>query len=304
MVKINKNSIIYKKMSFCLLGLIYLLLKNKIKIINLKKPLKLNYRILVYSCCDEFYSHYIPIFCNTILRADKLKLVDIEIGTSLNNLSQNEEKAIDYLRKKYNYSKIIINYNTFIKNKTGIYYNNTKILHANSIRFITQPTIKNKYVYISDIDLFILVDNFYLNLIDDMTKRKNSYSNIVRSNSNFLTGLHFTEYDAYYPIPKQKNYLTVDEILLYNIVKSKGIKIDKKANYRPVFGIHASPSRTTVNTNKIIGWGAERYKSDWINYCKSNDFKYIYPLLDKFIINKIKMLNNYYGINITKYLRL
>ena len=269
---------------------------KKIKILYLTYS-NINYRVLVYSCCDELYSHYIPIFCNTILRADKLKKIDIEIGTSLNSLPKKEEQAINYLRKKYNKSKIIINYNAFIKNKTGFYYNDTKIQYPNSIRFISQPTIKNKYVYITDIDIFIFVENFYLNLIDDMKKRKSPYSNVVRPNTTRLTGLHFIEYDAYYPIPKQKNYLINDEMLLYNIVQSKGIKIDKTSNYRPVFGIHASPNRPTVYTSKIVGWGSEKYKYDWINYCKSSDFKYIYPLLDKYIVNKIKMLNNYYGIN-------
>lgn len=269
--------------------------KKKILYLNYSN---INYRVLVYSCCDELYSHYIPIFCNTILRADKLKIIDIEIGTNLNSLSKKEEKAINFLRKKYKNSKIIINYNAFIKNKTGFYYNETKIKYPNSIRYISQPTIKNKYVYLTDIDIFIFVENFYLKLINDMKKRKSRYSNVVRPNSIHLTGLHFTEYDAYYPIPKQKNYLINDEILLYNIVQSKGIKIDNTTKYRPVFGIHASPNRPTVYTSKIVGWGSEKYKYDWINYCKSSDFKYIYPLLDKYIVNKIKMLNNYYGINL------
>ena len=88
--------------------LIFLLLKKKTIIIN-KHNSNYNYRVLVYSCCDELYSHYIPIFFNTILRADKLKLIDIEICTNLYNLSEKEEKAINFLRKKYNYSKIIIN---------------------------------------------------------------------------------------------------------------------------------------------------------------------------------------------------
>ena len=160
-----------------------------------------------------------------------------------------------------------------------------------SIRFISQPTIKNKYVYITDIDIFVLVDNFYLSLINDMVKRKNKYSNIVRKNTTRLSGLHFTEYDAYYPIPKQKIYDINDEILLYNIVKSKGIKIDYKTKYRPLFGIHASPQRPNVSSLGKIGWGADKYKLNWINYCKSKDFKFIYPLLDHFIQKKILMLN-------------
>ena len=284
------------KFTYKIIIIIFLLLAKIIMTIFNMYNSNSNYRVLVYSCCDELYSHYIPIFLNTILRADKLKLIDIEICTNLYNLSEKEEKAIDFLRKKYSHSKIIINYNAFIKNKTGIYFNNTRIKYANSIRFVSQPTIKNKYVYITDIDILIFVDNFYLYLIDDMIKRKNRYSNIVRPNSCHLSGLHFTEYDAYYPIPKQKNYLICDEILLYNIVKSKGLKIDKNTKYRPVFGVHASPNRPHVYSDIIVGWGAENYKNDWINYCNSKDFKYIYPLLDKFILLKIKMLNNYYRI--------
>jgi hypothetical protein len=261
-----------------------------------------NERILVYTCCDEVYSHYIPIFCNTILRADKLKVVDIEIGINLNKLNDNEEKAMQFLRKKYYYSKIKINYNFFIKNKTGTYYKNIKV-RTNSVRFISQPSIKNKYVYITDVDMFIFVDNFYLELIDDMIKRRTNYSNLVRPNSHFLTGLHFTLYDAYYPIPKQKIYNINDEILLHNIVKSKGNLIDYKTQYRPYFGIHASPHRANVGLVGTVGWFAEQFKFKWIKYCKSNDFKFIYPLLNIFTKKKIKMLNEFYGISINEFLK-
>ena len=137
-----------------------------------------------------------------------------------------------------------------------------------------------------------------------MVKRNNKYSNMVRPHSHKLTGLHFSEYDAYYPVPKQKNYYIIDENLLYNIVKSKGIKIDHKTQYRPVFGIHASPSRPHISSVGFLGWGAENFKFNWINYCKSKDFKYIYPLLDKFIHKKILMLNNFYGIEEKEFIKL
>lgn len=258
-----------------------------------------DYRVLLYTCCDNKYSHYIPIFCSLALRADKLKKIDIEIGVNLNKLTDNEEKALNYLRKKYSYSKIIIKYNYFIKNKTGVYYNNNKV-KVNSVRFISQPIIKNKYVYITDVDMFIFVENFYLNLIDDMNKRKNCYSNIIRQNTKHMTGLHFIKYNAYYPIPKQKIYYINDEVLLYNIMKSKNIKIDNKTEYRPQFGIHASPSRRHVGSVGFVGWGAENYKFNWINYYKSNEFKYIYPLLDNYLLKVITKLNEYYSIKDNK----
>ena len=145
-------------------------------------------------------------------------------------------------------------------------------------------------------DILVFVDNFYLNLIDDMIKRKSCYSNIVRFNSNHLTGLHFIYYDSYYPIPKQNIYNINDEVLLFNIMKSKGIKIDYKTQYRPNFGIHASPNRKHVGSTGFIGWNAEIFKFKWIEYIKSKDFNYIYPLLDKFIRKKILMINKFYSI--------
>ena len=91
-----------------------------------------------------------------MLRADKLKKIDIEIGVNLKSLSYNEEKALNYLRKTYPYSKIKIDYDLFEKNTTGVYYKNYKV-QPNSVRFISQPKIKDKYVYITDIDILIFI---------------------------------------------------------------------------------------------------------------------------------------------------
>ena len=99
----------------CLFVIILLLYKFKLKKKND------NYRILIYACCDEYYSHYIPIFLDSMLRADKMKKLDFEIGTSSNKLNENEEKAINFLQKKYNYSKILIKYNYFIKNSSLLF---------------------------------------------------------------------------------------------------------------------------------------------------------------------------------------
>ena len=253
---------------------------------------KMNERILIYACCDEFYSHYIPIFLSSRLRADKLKKLDFEIGTNVNKLTENEERAVDYLRKKFNYSRILIKYNFFIKNQTGTFYNNKKV-RTGSVRFISQPLIKNKYVYITDIDIIILVDNFYIYLIDDMIKRKSCYSNIARKNYNFkrLTGLHFFEYNKHYPIPLLKDYTINDEKLLFNIVKLKGIKIDVNTTFRPIYGIHISSHSPNGRY-----FGGKEYKNDWIEYIQSKDFKYIYPKLNNYIKGRIKLVNHIFKI--------
>ena len=236
------------------------------------------------------------------MKTDELKRIDIEIHLGNQKLSKNEEKAIDFIRKKYYYSKIIIKYNTFIKNETGTFFKNNKV-QTGSVRFLSQPTIRNKYIYITDVDIFYMEKNFYLYLIDDMIKRKSCYSNIIRKNKiiKCFSGLHFILYDKYYPIPKLENYSIFQEHLLYNIMKKKKIIIDHDTEFRPVFGIHASPQRPQVGSGKIVGWGAEKYKQQWIDFSKSVDFKNIYPLLDVYVKEKINMLNKYYEINTTEF---
>ena len=227
-----------------------------------------------------------------MLRADKLKKLDFEIGINMNKLEYNEQKAIDYLKKKYKFSKILIKYNFFIKNSTGTFYKNIKV-QTWSVRFISQPLIKNRYVYITDIDIVTLVDNFYLFLINDMIKRNSSYSNVVRRIfvPKHLSGLHFCEYKKHYPIPKQENYDINDEVLLYNIVRSKGIIIDENTTFRPLFGIHISP-----HTPDGRRFGGKQYISKWIEYCNSSDYKFIYPLLDNFVKERINLVNKIFRI--------
>ena len=150
-----------------------------------------------------------------------------------------------------------------------------------------------RYVYISDIDIITLVDNFYLFLINDMIKRNSSYSNIVRPNYNpkRLTGLHFFEYKKHYPLPQLKEYNINDEELLYNLVKAKGIRIDYNTTYRPLFGIHISPHSPDGRR-----FGGEGLTKNWINYCSSDDFKFIYPRLDKYVKKKIDVVNKIFKI--------
>ena len=56
-----------------------------------------------------------------------------------------------------------------------------------------------------------------------------------------------------------------------------------------------------MGSGKVVGWGAEKYKQQWIDFCKSDDFKNIYPLLDVYVKEKINMLNKFYEINSTEF---
>lgn len=46
-------------------------------------------KTLVYTCCDEKYDFFIPLFCASILPTNKN--VDIEIGISLSKLNRKQK---------------------------------------------------------------------------------------------------------------------------------------------------------------------------------------------------------------------
>lgn len=113
----------------------------------------------------------------------------------------------------------------------------------NSVRFLVQPTLKTKYVYIGDIDIFLLEDvlDYQLNF---MARHQSDFGNVLR-NPNQLTGLHFIPYDKMYPvkIPPNTDLLrTNDEVLLYQIMREKNLRFpgSAKLEERKLHGVHIS----------------------------------------------------------------
>lgn len=49
-------------------------------------------RVLIYNCCDDEYTHFIPIHCASSLFSNDN--IDIEIGVNVNKLSDDEEIAL------------------------------------------------------------------------------------------------------------------------------------------------------------------------------------------------------------------
>ena len=91
-----------------------------------------------------------------------------------------------------------------------------------SVRFLETPIQMAEYVYIGDIDILILEEVIAYH-IAHMQKTKLPYSNILRQGKMVLSGLHFTQYQAYYPLPScDPKLFGLDEKLLFEIVKAKG----------------------------------------------------------------------------------
>ena len=70
-----------------------------------------DFRTLLYNCCDDDYTHYIPFFCASALFS--CKNIDIEIGINLDSLSEKEETALDRLRKLHPAARLLIKYNFY-----------------------------------------------------------------------------------------------------------------------------------------------------------------------------------------------
>ena len=211
-------------------------------------------------------------------------------------LPRNIEKAIEFLRDNYNQSKILIRYKAIQIINRSAYLRGKKVF-KNSIRFLIEPQIKNEYVFIGDIDIVYLVENYYDNYYMDMFNRTSCYSNKVRPNGKRLTGVHFSKWFCLYPIliEEQTNLMMNDEALLMLRLKKLGIQIDYNTTYRPIFGIHMSVNRRFVENNKThITWEAAGKRALWNKFKETSTFQHIYPLLDMYVIRKINLLEEYY----------
>ena len=249
-------------------------------------------RTLVYTCCDEKYSHFIPLFCASLLYSNDN--IDIEIGVSNSKLTDEEEKALDYLRKCFDKSKILIKYNFFtVENKLAKYDNH--IMAINSVRFVSEPIIKNDYTYISDVDLIIFDKNFYDCHIQTMKKYNMIYDNIVRKNAlTHLSGLHFCKTSKWYPLILNNLKFDInDEELLLNIAKAK-TTVNYNLVDRPQHGIHMSLNRPEVKKGKVVGWGAEPYKNVWNTFILTDIYKKIQSSFSDIVNEQIDKLNKFY----------
>ena len=261
-------------------------------------------RTLVYTWCDTNYSVFIPIFCASLLSTNDY--IDIEIGTSALQLSVESENALAKLRELHPDVQILV--------KTGMYkeegmkrviLDNGVSVQSATIRFITEPTIKDKYTYISDIDIISLDKNFYESHIKDMQEHNRTYSNIVRKGVARLSGLHFCETEKQYPLDLTGvDIAGWNEVILMEVT-AKRQKLDYDTTWRPVHGIHMSANRPRVEgTSEIPGWfpkewdyceDGDNYKKKWYEFRNTQEFRCIAPTIENGLVHEmIKRLEQYY----------
>jgi hypothetical protein len=249
----------------------------------------------IFTACNGIYKEFIPIFilshlyhnedCFVEIGVDHLN--DLEISNSLNILESYFPNK--FIIREINFDSIQVN---------GRHYK----LAPNTLRFLIEPNIKSDFVYISDIDIICLQKNLSDIHINNMEKLNLPYSNIVRPVKDNtiihrrLSGLHFTKYDSYYPIPNyddlcEKGLLHQDEVFLYELVKKRYPNFNTENTYRPVHGIHASPNRGPIDK---LNWGIPEWKNEWLDFKNSKEFKELEKTLTKMIKEKIKIINDFF----------
>jgi hypothetical protein len=243
----------------------------------------------IYTCCDGIYKDFTPLFILSNIHHNDSCFV--EIGVDDKNYEKTK-KSLSLLKEMYPNKFLIYN----------VKFGNQKVSNqnfnclSNTIRFFNTPVMKTKYVYISDVDIITLQKNLHEIHIQNMVKTKLPYSNIVRPKSNRLSGLHFTPYENYYPVPKyldlcQNGFLMHDEVFLYELVKKRFPNFNFEETFRPVHGIHVSLNREPEGK---LNWGMKNWKSQWQEFRTTNNFKIMEQHFTDMIKTKINIIDNYY----------
>jgi hypothetical protein len=192
------------------------------------------HELLVLTAADGSYFPYALPYATSVLHYNKDCVVEIFVPDS-NEFNDRYKLGIETIRRTFG-DRLVI---------SGVEFS----VPGSIIRFIAAPSAKAKYVYIGDIDILIL-EEIAPKHKRAMQRHGLRYSNEVRSSFlkngvNKMTGLHFSEYDFYYPVEVpadvdlKKLRWNSDEDLLYRIVAAKTEPRVGDLG-RPMHGFHMS----------------------------------------------------------------
>jgi SAM-dependent methyltransferase len=214
-------------------------------------PQQLKSKILFYTSATKFYENFVTPYI-FFAATHNLNSTFEFIVDDISLFRSRHQPALDWLTENLN---IVIH----LQDTQGLLNRPHK---ENSIRFIIEPKMEAEFVYIGDVDIMIMED--IASWHSPIFEAALPYSNIIRSGTKRLSGLHFTRYKSHYPLPEIADLINSeinDEELLYKIVERKGLlypneKFYSIKNNRPIHGLHMSLNRLPFSYNKErVGWG-------------------------------------------------
>lgn len=228
------------------------------------------HRLLFFTCATGFYSNFVAPYIYFAAKNNPSSAFEF-ILSDVDKFIQKHHKALEWLKTNLDL-KIELRSVNEQKIKPKI---------DNSIRFVMEPRLRAEYVYIGDVDIMILED--ILSIHSPIFSAGLPYSNVVRTGTKRLTGLHLCKSSLHYPLGDINDLVDTiinDEELLYSIVERKGQlgseDIRNKLNVgRPIHGIHLSLNRLPFSFHtERVGWGlTHKWLQDFKQTAKSDEFK-------------------------------
>lgn len=228
------------------------------------------YPLTVFTTADARYVEFAPLFAASVLWSNPEAQVEIVIpeGCPVPDMLPVITRWPDRLvmrKHPWLQSEEMANYGTY--------------------RWLIEPMLRSKYLYISDIDIIVLQNIMALHL-GKMKEWGLPYSNMVRTGTKRMTGLHFTEHDALHPhrwaLPTANIRSRNDEEVLFDIVTGHGHALPPE-QYRPVPGIHISPNRaprpSLRDGQNIPGWGVEDHAEAFATFRDTDLYRELHEML-------------------------
>ncbi len=211
--------------------------------------------LTVFTSADKNYEMFVlPYICSVLLSNPNTTRVEVCLEEAAAFVSTNGE-ALTILDGVF-------------AGQFGLSEADFSSLRPHTVRFVTTPNIVSDYVYIGDIDI-IVTEEIMTPHRQKMLETGLPYSNIKRPGKTALSGLHFSKWDAYYPIspttPKQR--INLDEGYLWDLVTARGHPTpDPDERFRPIHGLHLSLNRDPRTVRPT--WGNVRDKSTALAYAR------------------------------------
>ena len=229
---------------------------------------KLAESLVVYTTANKAYEPFVLPYMAGFLESNPGVYVEVGVEDADVFRSENQQ-AFELLRSRYGPSMDV----TTADFSVGA---------PHSARFLNESQMKREFLYIGDIDIFILQEIMpqHLKIMKGLNL---PYSNIIRKGRQALSGLHFTRTDAFYPIENiDGKIVNFDEAMLYQMILLKGHNLPPEDfQERPSHGFHMSLNRRPAGTRNLDWTLYKIYVPHFLEFTQSEFFRNLFSYFAK-----------------------